>query len=222
MKPLQLYTYWRSSAAFRARIALNLKGLQWEAIPKHLVRDGGEQRRPDYLAVHPQGLVPALVDGGFVVPQSLAICEYLEEIHPEPRLLPGSARDRATVRGMALAVACDIHPLNNLSPLQYLRREFQAGDAAISRWVAHWITRGFTALESWVGAWAGGQPAPAQRYCYGGQATLADVCLLPQMFNARRYSVDVSPFPRLVAIATHLETIAAFARARPEEQEDAE
>jgi maleylacetoacetate isomerase len=222
MKPLQLYTYWRSSAAFRARIALNLKGLQWEAIPKHLVRDGGEQRRPDYLAVHPQGLVPALVDGGFVVPQSLAICEYLEEIHPEPRLLPGSARDRATVRGMALAVACASHPLNNLSPLQYLRQEFQADDAAISRWVAHWITRGFTALESWVGAWVGGQPAPAQRYCYGGQATLADVCLLPQMFNARRYSVDVSPFPRLVAIATHLETIPAFARARPEEQEDAE
>ena len=222
MKPLQLYTYWRSSAAFRARIALNLKGLEWEALPKHLVRDGGEQRRPDYLAVHPQGLVPALVDDGFVIPQSLAICEYLEEIHPEPRLLPGSARDRATVRGMALAVACDIHPLNNLSPLQYLRREFQADEAAISRWVAHWITRGLTALESWVGACADAQPAAAQRYCYGGQATLADVCLLPQMFNARRFSVDVSPFPRLNAIATHLETLSPFARARPEEQADAE
>src|SRR5689334_15441099 len=139
MKPLQLYTYWRSSAAFRARIALNLKGLAWEAVPKHLIRGGGEQRQPDYLAVHPQGLVPALVDDRFVVPQSLAICEYLEEIHPEPRLLPGSARDRATVRGMALAVACDIHPLNNLSTLQYLRHEFNADDAAISRWIAHWI-----------------------------------------------------------------------------------
>jgi maleylacetoacetate isomerase len=222
MKTLQLYTYWRSSAAFRARIALNLKGLAWDAIPKHLVRDGGEQRRADYLAVHPQGLVPALVDDGFVVPQSLAICEYLEEIHPEPRLLPGSARDRATVRGMALAVACDIHPLNNLSPLQYLRREFHADDAAISRWVAHWITRGFEALERWVAACAPEQPASAQRYCYGGQATLADVCLLPQVFNARRYAVDVSAFPRLVAIANHLETLPAFARARPEEQADAE
>jgi maleylacetoacetate isomerase len=222
MKPFQLYTYWRSSAAFRARIALNLKGLPWEAIPKHLVRDGGEQRRPDYLAVHPHGLVPALVDHGFVVPQSLAICEYLEEIHPEPRLLPGSARDRATVRGMALAVACDIHTLNNLSPLQYLRREFHADDPAIARWVAHWISRGFTALESWIGACASGQPASAQRYCYRGQATLADVCLLPQIFNARRYSVDLSPFPRLVAIAAHLETLPAFARARPEEQADAE
>jgi len=222
MKPLQLYTYWRSSAAFRARIALNLKGLAWEAIPKHLMRAGGEQRQPDYLAVHPQGLVPALVDDGFVVPQSLAICKYLEEIHPEPRLLPGSARDRATVRGMALAVACDIHPLNNLSTLQYLHRELHVDDAAISRWVTHWITRGFTALERWVASCSGSQPAATQRYCYGDQPTLADVCLLPQMFNARRYSVDGSAFPRLVAIATYLETLPAFAKARPQEQADAE
>ena len=222
MQPLKLYTYWRSSAAYRARIALNIKGLEYEAIAKHLMRDGGEQRKDEYLALHPQGLVPALVDDGFVVPQSLAICEYLEEIHPEPRLLPGSARDRATVRGMALAIACDIHPLNNLSVLQYLRGELRADDAAVSRWIAHWITRGFTALERWVAACAGPSAAPSPLFCYGTQVTLADVCLVPQVFNARRYSVDLTPFPRLTAIAAHLETLPTFERARPERQADAE
>ena len=135
----RLYTYWRSSAAFRVRIALALKGLEYESVPKHLLRDGGEQRKPDYLAVNPQGLIPALADDDFVIPQSLAICEYLEEIHPEPQLLPGSARDRAIVRGMAMVVACDTHPLNNLPIMGYLRREFGADDAAVNRWVAHWI-----------------------------------------------------------------------------------
>ena len=155
----RLYTYWRSSAAFRVRIALALKGLEYESVPKHLLRDGGEQRKPDYLAVNPQGLMPALADDGFVIPQSLAICEYLEEIHPEPRLLPGSARDRAIVRGMAMVVACDTHPLNNLPIMGYLRREFGADDAAVNRWVAHWIERGFSGLERWVGS----IPAPRSR-----------------------------------------------------------
>jgi maleylacetoacetate isomerase len=220
---LRLYTYWRSSAAFRVRIALALKGLDYESVPKHLLRDGGEQRKADYLALNPQGLVPALADAGFVIPQSLAICEYLDEMHPEPRLLPGSARDRATVRGMAMAVACDTHPLNNLPVLGYLRREFGADDAAVNRWVAHWIDRGFSALERWV-ATVPGAPATAggQRHCYGGQVTLADVCLAPQMFNARRFAVDVSPYPRLVAICSHLETLPAFIAARPDKQPDAE
>ena len=155
----RLYTYWRSSAAFRVRIALALKGLDYESVPKHLLRDGGEQRKPDYLAVNPQGLIPALADDGFVIPQSLAICEYLEEIHPEPQLLPGSARDRAIVRGMAMVVACDTHPLNNLPIMGYLRREFGADDAAVNRWVAQWIARGFSALERWVGSIPG---APAE------------------------------------------------------------
>jgi maleylacetoacetate isomerase len=191
---LRLYTYWRSSAAFRVRIALALKGLEYESVPKHLLRDGGEQRQADYLAVNPQGLVPALADDGFVIPQSLAICEYLEEVHPEPRLLPGSARDRATVRGMALAIACDTHPLNNLPVMGYLRREFGADDATVNRWVAHWIDRGFSALERWVATVPGAaQRASDQRYCFGSQVTLADVCLAPQMFNARRFAVDVSP-----------------------------
>jgi maleylacetoacetate isomerase len=218
----RLYTYWRSSAAFRVRIALALKGLAYESVPKHLLRDGGEQRKPDYLALNPQGLVPALADDGFVIPQSLAICEYLEEIHPEPRLLPGSARDRATVRGMALLIACDTHPLNNLPIMGYLRREFGADDAAVQRWVAHWIDRGFSALERWVESTAGSIAAGQQRHCHGGQVTLADVCLVPQMYNARRFQVDVAPYPRLVAICAYLEALPAFATARPENQPDAE
>jgi maleylacetoacetate isomerase len=191
-------------------------------VPKHLLRDGGEQKKPDYLALNPQGLVPALADDGFVVPQSLAICEYFEEIHPEPRLLPGSARDRAIVRGMALAIACDIHPLNNVPIVAYLRREFGADDVAVQRWMAHWIDRGFVALERWVGSGAGGIAADRQRYCHGSQVTLADVCLVPQMYNARRFNVDVGPYPRLAAICRHLEALPAFAAARPEAQGDAE
>ncbi len=219
----RLYTYWRSSAAFRVRIALALKGLDYESVPKHLLRDGGEQRKPDYLAVNPQGLIPALADDGFVIPQSLAICEYLEEIHPEPQLLPGSARDRAIVRGMAMVVACDTHPLNNLPIMGYLRREFGADDAAVNRWVAHWIERGFAGLERWVGSIPGAPvEAGQQRFCFGNAPTLADVCLVPQMYNARRFSVDVTPYPRLVAICAHLEALPAFRSARPENQPDAE
>ena len=219
---LTLYTYWRSSAAYRVRIALNLKSLSYAQVPKHLVRDGGEQRKADYLAINPQGFVPALADDGFVVPQSLAICEYLEEIHPEPRLLPGSARDRAIVRGMALAIACDVHPLNNLAIMQYLRSELGADDAAVQRWVAHWITRGFVALERWVAAEAGTRPAAAQEFCHGGQVSLADVCLVPQMYNARRFDVDTTAYPRLEAICSHLESMPAFASAHPDAQPDAE
>jgi maleylacetoacetate isomerase len=218
----RLYTYWRSSAAYRVRIALNLKSLPYESVPKHLLRDGGEQKKADYLALNPQGLIPALADDGFVVPQSLAICEYLEEIHPEPRLLPGSARDRAIVRGMSLAVACDTHPLNNLPITGYLRRELGADDAAVQRWIEHWIGRGFAGLERWVGSCAGDVPADGQLYCYGSQVTLADVCLVPQMYNARRFNVELSPYPRLVSICRHLEALPAFAAARPEAQPDAE
>jgi maleylpyruvate isomerase len=214
---LQLYSYWRSSAAYRVRIALHHKGLPFETVPKHLLRDGGEQLKADYLAINPEGRVPALADGAHVISQSLAICEYLDETHPEPRLLPGSALDRAAIRAMAQVVACDIHPLNNLSVLGYLRSQFGADDAAANRWVAHWIQRGFAALEQRVQ-----QVANDGRHCFGSSVTLADVCLAPQMFNARRFKVDVSAFPRLAGICAHLESLPAFAAARPEVQPDAE
>jgi len=214
---LRLYTYWRSSAAFRVRIALNVKGLAYESVPKHLLRDGGEQRKADYLALNPQGLVPGLEHDGAFVSQSLAICEYLEEIQPEPRLLPGSALDRAKIRAMALAVACDVHPLNNLRVLLYLRREFGQDDDGVNRWARHWISSGFAALEQWIEA-----NSTDGRYCYGSAVTLADVFLLPQVFNARRVETDLGPYPRIVAVAEHLLTLPAFAAARPEAQPDAE
>jgi maleylacetoacetate isomerase len=215
--PFRLYTYWRSSAAFRVRIALNLKGLDYESVPKHLLRDGGEQRQAEYLALNPQGLVPGLEHDGAFVSQSLAICEYLEETRPEPRLLPGGALDRARIRAMALAVACDIHPLNNLRVLQYLRREFAQDDEGLNRWARHWISSGFVALEQWIA-----RHSADGRHCYGSGPTLADVFLLPQVFNARRVQTDLAPFPRIVAIADHLLTLPAFAAARPEAQPDAE
>ena len=214
---LRLYTFWRSSAAFRVRIALNLKGLSYASVPKHLLRDGGEQRRADYLALNPQGLVPALEEDGFLLGQSLAICEYLDETRREPPLLPGSARDRATIRAMALAVACDIHPLNNLRVLQYLRRDLAQEEAVVTRWARHWITQGFVALEELIGRYSGDG-----RHCFGSAVTLADVCLLPQVFNARRVELDLAPFPRLLAVSAHLERLPAFAAARPEVQPDAE
>ena len=214
---LRLYTYWRSSAAYRVRIALALKGLEYESVPRHLLRDGGEQRRPDYLALNPQGLVPALEDDGVIVTQSLAICEYLEERFPEPALLPAAPRDRAAVRAMALAVACDIHPLNNLRVLQYLRSELGQDDAGVARWARHWIASGFEALEQLVARRSGDG-----RHCFGSAVTLADVCLVPQVANARRVQLDLAPWPRILAVTGHLESLPAFAAARPDAQPDAE
>lgn len=214
---LRLYTYWRSSAAFRVRIALNIKGLDYQSVPKHLLRDGGEQRKDDYLALNPQGLVPALDHDGAFITQSLAICEYLEEIRPEPRLLPGDAAARAQIRAMALAVACDIHPLNNLRVLLYLRRELQQQDDAVNRWARHWIASGFGALEELIS-----RHSADGRHCHGPGVTLADVFLLPQVFNARRVELDLALYPRINAVAAHLESLPAFAAARPERQPDAE
>ena len=214
---LRLHTYWRSSAAYRVRIALALKGLPYESVPRHLLRHGGEQRSPEYLALNPQGLVPALEHDGHVVTQSLAICEYLEEVHPQPPLLPADPRGRAAVRAMALAVACDIHPLNNLSVLQYLRAELGQGDESVTRWISHWIDRGFTALEQLIA-----RHSANGRYCFGDSVTLADVFLVPQVANSRRVQLDLAPYPRLAAVARHLESLPAFAAARPEAQPDAE
>jgi maleylacetoacetate isomerase len=214
---LRLYTYWRSSAAFRVRIALALKGLDYESIPRHLLRDGGEHRRADYLALNPQGLVPALEHDGTVITQSLAICEYLEEVFPRPALLPSSPADRAMVRAMALVVACDVHPLNNLGVQQYLRGEIGATDEAVAHWVRHWIAGGFRALEQLVE-----RHSTDGRHCFGTSVTLADAFLVPQVYNARRAQLDLAPYPRLAAITQHLESLPAFAAARPESQPDAE
>ncbi|MBS0375881.1 MAG: maleylacetoacetate isomerase [Proteobacteria bacterium] len=212
---MKLYTFWRSSAAYRVRIALNHKGLAYDSIPKAFARE--EHRAADYLALNPQGLIPALDDDGFVIGQSLAIIEYLEETHPEPSLLPGDARGRALVRSMAQAVACDIHPLNNLRVLNYLKGPLQQDAAAVERWYQHWVLAGFAGLEALVRRHSGDG-----RHCHGSEVTVADVCLVPQLYNARRFRCDLSGFPALVAVGAALEALPAFAAARPEVQPGAE
>lgn len=211
---MKLYTYFRSSAAYRVRIALNLKGIEAEQIPIHLTKDGGRQHSPDYRAVNPQGRVPALVlDNGEVLLQSPAIIEYLDEMRPQPPFLPADPLDRARVRAFAALIACDIHPLNNLAPLQYLRRVLKQEQPAIDAWYHHWILEGFSALETMI------RPGP---YCFGRNVTLADIYLVPQMYNARRLKVPLDRFPKLVAAEGELLKLTAFERARPENQPDAE
>lgn len=211
---MKLFTFFRSSAAFRVRIALALKGQSYQAVAVAFAKN--EHRAADYLALNPQGLIPALATQGTVLSQSLAIIEYLDETLPTPRLLPSDPLARAQVRSMALAVACDIHPLNNLRVLNYLRDELQLNTSGVETWYRHWVTEGFRGLEEQVK-----QHSTAQRYCFGDSVSLADVCLVPQVYNARRFHVDFTPFPTLVAISTHLESLPAFAGARPEVQPDA-
>jgi maleylpyruvate isomerase len=212
---VKLYTYYRSSAAYRVRIALNLKGIGYEAIPVHLRR--GEQRAGDYRAINPQGLVPTLADGETVIAQSLAIIEYLEETHPEPPLLPADPAGRARVRQLALLVACEIHPLNNLKVLTALREDFGATQAQVNAWYRGHVERGLAALETLVA----GSPMTG-RYCHGEAPTLADLCLVPQLTNARRYDCDLGICPTLVAIDERCRALDAFRRAAPEQQPDAE
>ncbi|HEX7013296.1 MAG TPA: maleylacetoacetate isomerase [Steroidobacteraceae bacterium] len=211
---MKLHTYFRSSAAFRVRIALNLKGLACESVAKSFARH--EHRSPEYLALNPQGLIPALETDGVVLSQSLAIVEYLDELSPDPPFLPSDPIGRAIVRSMALAIACDIHPLNNLRVLSYLRHTLSQGEDAVNTWYRHWITEGFRGLEIQAR-----QLSRAGRYCYGDSLSLADIFLVPQMYNARRFNTDLTPFPTLVAISTHLESLPAFQAARPEAQPDA-
>jgi maleylacetoacetate isomerase len=209
-----LYDYFRSSAAYRMRIALNLKGLEAERRFIHLRK--GEQRGAGYLEVNPQGLVPTLVIDDEAFTQSLAIIEYLDETHPSPPLLPEDAKDRAWVRSIALAIACDIHPLNNLRVLKYLSREFEIDEARRDDWYRHWVSDGFTALEARLAA------RPAGRFCFGDTPTLADIFLVPQVANANRVNTPLEPFPRIRAINTACLALPAFDRARPEMQPDAE
>jgi maleylpyruvate isomerase len=211
---MKLYTLFRSSAAYRVRIALNVKGVAFESIPTALIKD--EHRRPEYLALNPQGLIPALDIGGKVLSQSLAIIEYLDETYPSPPLLPEDPIARAHVRSMALAVACDIHPLNNLRVLNYLKNELKQDEATVEKWYRHWIAEGFRGLEILAR-----EHSAAQRHMFEDSLSLADICLVPQMYNARRFKTDLTPFPTLVAIATHLESLPAFSAARPEIQPDA-
>ena len=210
-----LYDYFRSSAAYRVRIALNLKGLAIaERHSIHLRR--GEQRAPGYLELNPHGLVPLLVVGSRRMTQSLAIIEYLEEKHPLPPLLPPGAEDRAWVRSIALAIACDIHPLNNLRVLKYLAKPLSIEEPVRDEWYRHWVREGFDALERQLAERPGG------RFCFGDTPTVADVCLVPQVANANRLSVDLAPYSRIRAINDACLALPAFDAARPENHPDRE
>lgn len=212
---MELYTYFRSSAAFRVRIALNLKGLAYSAHTIHLRK--GEQRAPGYLAVNPQGLLPTLVADGQRLTQSLAILEYLEERHPAPALLPADSIGRARVRALADLVACEIHPLNNLRTLEYLRAHLGLDEAAIATWYRHWIADGLEKLEATLMC-----DGKAGTYCHGEQPSIADCCLVPQIFNARRFDSDLSPYPVTMRVFDACMRLDAFQRAQPSAQPDAE
>jgi len=213
---LVLYGYWRSSAAYRVRIALNLKGLAYESRPVHLVNNGGEQHGPDYQALNPQELVPCLIDRGQVFTQSMAIMEYLDETRPTPPLLPSDAAGRARVRALSQLVACDVHPLGNLRVLQHIARQFGADDAAKGVWSRHWIGEGFKALEAMLA----GNVATG-RFCHGDAPTMADACLVPQVYNAVRWKLPMDDFPTIQRIHEACEELDAFRRAVPETQTDA-
>jgi len=212
---MKLFGYFRSSATYRVRIALNLKGIPWERVVIDLRAPVSAQHTREFRTLNPQGLVPVLVDGEHTLTQSFAMLEYLEETHPQPPLLPRAPAARAEVRALALAIACDIHPLDNLRVLNYLRSPLGHNDATVNAWYAHWITLGFSALEQQARRLGDG------RHLYGDSVTLADVCLVPQMANACRFNCDLEPFPTLCAICTHLQAAPAFARAAPEAQPDA-
>ena len=214
---LRLYSYWRSSAAYRVRIGLNLKGLRYETIPVHLVRDGGEQHQAEYAALNPQQLVPTLTHGVRVIRQSLAILEYLDEAWPSPRLLPMTARDRARVRSLAQLVAADIHPLNNLRVMRYFEQTWSVPQSERDEWTKHWIVEGFDAMEALLA-----NDAATGTYCHGQTPGLADCCLVPQVFNARRFGVDMAAFPTIARIEQACLELPAFADARPEKQPDAQ
>ena len=216
---LKLYTYFRSSAAFRVRIALNLKGLAYDPVFIHLPR--GEHRKPEYAAVDPQALVPTLVDeSGRALSQSLAIIEYLDETHPRPRLLSEDPAGRARVRSLSLLVACEIHPLNNLRTLQHLRRALGQSEEQINAWYRHWIADGLAKLEADLNR--GERGGGAGSFCYGDAPTMADCCLVPQVFNAKRYDSDLAPYAKVMRIFDACMKLEAFDRAQPSKQPDAE
>ncbi len=214
---MKLYTFFRSSASYRVRIALNLKGIRYEQAPIHLRRGGGEQLQPAYKAINPQALVPALEDDGRLLTQSLAIIEYLDEAYPAPPLLPKDSAHRALVRSMAMVIACEVHPIQNLRVLNYIKSTYNQSDEQVSRWAQHWIDLGLTALEQMILA-----RSTRDGFCFGDAPTLADICLVPQLGNARRYGCDLSRYPTILKIEKNCLAMAAFADAAPEKQPDAE
>lgn len=214
---LKLYNYFRSSASFRVRIALNLKGLPYEYLAVHLTRAGGEQFDDAYRVLNPDAVVPTLVDAGTAITQSLAICEYLEDTHPEPPLLPRAPLDRAAVRALALTIACEIHPLDNLRVLRYLKHELGASEDAKNAWYRHWVERGLESFEAMLR-----QQGRAGDFCHGDNPTLADVFLVPQIFNAQRNDCRLDHVPTVMRIHAHCMALSAFADAAPARQPDAE
>lgn len=206
-----LHDYFRSSAAYRVRIALNYKRLPYQLNEIHLVRNGGEQHTEQYKKLNPQGRVPTLQKEDVTITQSLAILEYLQEMHPEPSILPADPLQRAKARSLAYIIACDVHPLNNLAVLQYLKKTLSVSDQAKQDWYAHWIIEGFTAIEAELKQCAG-------QYCVGDQISIADICLAPQMYNAHRFEVDLSDFPKICSIYEQCMKQDAFRQADPDAQ----
>lgn len=211
---MKLYGYWRSSAAYRVRIALNLKNIECEHISVHLVKDGGEQHKPNYIAMNPTELVPTLIDGDLTINQSMAMLEYLEEAYEQTPLLPNDIKEKAIVRALALDIACEVHPLNNLRVLQYLNGELGVTEQEKTAWYHHWIVQGFTAFEKTLEKTAGD-------FCFGDNVTIADLCLIPQVYNANRFKVDMSAFPLINKVVENCNKQPAFIDAAPENQADA-
>lgn len=207
---MKLYDYYRSTASYRVRIALNLKKISYETLSVHLINNGGEQHRTSYLELNPQGLVPTLDEHGHILSQSLAIIEYLEDISPTPALLPQTPLGRGQVRSLAMVIACEMHPLNNLRVLQQLRLQFEATETQVNEWYHHWLKQGFDAIEAQL------KNLPRKQHvCYGNDISLADICLIPQVYNAKRFNFPMTNYPLINEINEHCLTIAAFIDAAP-------
>jgi len=212
---MKLYGYWRSSAAYRVRIVLHLKGIRFESIPVHLVKNGGEQHSEEYTTLNATHLVPTLVDEDVVLNQSIAIIDYLDSVYSQISVYPKIPADKAQVQAMALDIACEVHPLNNLRVQQYLANELSVGDAEKLAWTHHWMKIGFAALEEKLNKYAG-------KYCYGNEVSMADICLVPQVYNANRFGLDMSAFPNITRIVENCNQLEAFKLALPENQPDAQ
>jgi len=212
---MQLYGYWRSSAAYRVRIVMHLKGVEFESIPVHLVKDGGQQHSESFGDLNPNHLVPTLVDGELVLNQSLAIIEYLDRKYPNKPVIPSELNLQAQVRALAYDVACEIHPINNLRVQQYLEKDLSVSADEKLEWSHHWMSKGFAAIERKLAK-------TSNNFCFGNDVTLADICLVPQVYNANRFNVDMVPYPRINQIVDNCNHLSAFKKALPENQPDAQ